>query len=201
VRWNAALALLSGDGIFARMQAPQRFWSTTWLVVALSLTNAACNLSGLSKLIYDPEQAALEEDAKKKRAEVAQTEDGSCRTAEQCKYRCEILERALDCYKTGKAALKGRDVHYAGGWRVDRVSGSTDDVKLRYEQDSEGEDLTMIPLARESFNKACAANHAESCRYSGIMVEKHSAKEAAAFYRKGCALKDEACCKKLEGDE
>ncbi|MDI1450918.1 hypothetical protein [Polyangium sp. 6x1] len=116
------------------MQAPQRFWSTTWLVVALSLTNSACNLSGLGKLIYDPEQAALEEDLKKKRAEIAETEDGSCQTAEQCKYRCEISERALDCYKTGKAALRGREVHYAGGWRVDKVSGSTDDINVHYQE-------------------------------------------------------------------
>lgn len=152
------------------------------------------------KKIFRPEQARLEEYSAKRRAEVAKYPDGECKIAEVCKDRCEILERALDCYKTGKAALGGVDVHYEGGWRAEKVSGSTDDIKVSYEEDSE-EHVSLIPLARESFERACTANHAESCRLSGDLIVKHKPEVGAAFYRKACDLKDEPACAKIAGTQ
>jgi hypothetical protein len=150
------------------------------------------------KKLYKPHEAAAEESDRRNRAEVAAYPDGDCPTAETCKYRCETLERALDCYKTGKAALGGVDVHYEGGWRADKVSGSTDDYRVSYEEDSQ-EHVSLMPLARESFERACNANHAESCRLSGDLIVEHNPEVGATFYRKACALKDEPACAKLAG--
>ncbi|MFV8754721.1 hypothetical protein ACNOYE_29595 [Nannocystaceae bacterium ST9] len=148
------------------------------------------------KKVFTPEQARLEEQAAEQQAEVAQYPDGECPTAESCKYRCEVLERALDCYKTGKAALGGVDVHYEGGYSVDKVSGSTDDYEVTYEEESE-ENYSLMPLARESFERACTANHAESCRLSGDLMVEHDPKIAASFYRKACDLNDEPACTRI----
>jgi hypothetical protein len=148
------------------------------------------------KKIFRPEQARNEAYGAKIRAEVAEHPDGACPTAEICKYRCEILERALDCYKTGKAALGGVDVHYEGGLRAEKVAGSTDDIKVTHEEDSE-EHVSLMPLARESFERACAASHAESCRISGDLIAEHKPEVAASFYRKACDLKDEPACAKI----
>ena len=152
----------------------------------------------LMKRIFTPEQARNEAYAKKLRAEVAEHPDGACPTAEVCKYRCEISERALDCYKTGKAALGGVDVHYEGGYRAEKVSGSTDDIKVSYEEDS-SEHVSLMPLARESFERACTASHAESCRISGDLIAEDKPEVAATFYRKACDLKDEPACTKVAG--
>ncbi len=159
---------------------------------------AALSLTGCMtmKKIFTPEQARLEESTAKRRAEVAEHPDGECASAEICKHRCEILERALDCYKTGKAALGGVDVHYEGGLRAEKVAGSTDDYKITHEQDSE-EHVSLMPLARESFERACTASHAESCRISGDLIAEHKPDVAASFYRKACELKDEPACTKL----
>ena len=167
------------------------------LLVALLAT---VSLTGCTivKQIFTPEQARLEESSAKDRAEVAKYPDGACASAEGCKYRCEILERALDCYKTGKAALGGVDTHYKGGWRADRVAGSTDDVKVHYEQESE-EHFSLMPLARESFERACTAGHAESCRISGDLIKKDKPDVAAAFFRKACDLHDEPACAMTAG--
>jgi TPR repeat protein len=163
---------------------------------------AAGSLTGCSiaKQIFTPEQARLEESSARQRAEVAQYPDGECSSAESCKDRCEVLERALDCYKTGKAALGGVDAHYAGGWRTEAVAGSTDDINVHYQQESE-EHISLMPLARESFKRACTAGHAESCRISGDLIKKGEPDAAAAFYRKACDLHDEPACAKTPGSK
>lgn len=148
--------------------------------------------------IFDREQLELEEYHAKRKAEVEQYPDGECTSAEQCKYRCEAAERALDCYKTGKAALHGVDVDYEGVYRVDKVAGSTDDINVTYEEAS-SENMSLMPLARESFARACKADHGESCRISGDLVAKHAPADAATFYRKGCDLADEQACQRLNG--
>ena len=150
----------------------------------------------LMKKVFTPEQARLEEQGRKDRAEVEKYPDGSCGQAETCKNYCEILGRALDCYKTGKAALGGVDVHYEGGYRAEKMAGSTDDYKITHEEDSE-EHVSMMPLARESFGRACTASHAESCRISGDLIAKDEPEAAATFYRKACDLKDEPACTKI----
>jgi hypothetical protein len=150
------------------------------------------------KKVFRPEQARNEEYEAKLRAEVAEHPDGKCPTAEICMYRCETLERALDCYKTGKAALGGVDVHYEGGYRAEKVAGSTDDIKVSYQEDSE-EHVSLTPLARDAFERACTAKHAESCRLSGDLIAEHKPDVAATFYRKACDLKDEPACAKIAG--
>lgn len=167
------------------------------LVFLSAVPLAGCTLM---KKIFRPEQARLEEYSAKRRAEVAEHPDGACPTAEICKDRCEILERALDCYKTGKAALRGVDVHYEGGWRAEKVAGSTDDYKVTHEENSD-EHVSLMPLARESFERACKANHAESCRLSGDLIVKDKPEVAATFYRKACDLKDEPACAKTAGTQ
>jgi hypothetical protein len=152
----------------------------------------------LLKRVFTPEQARNEAYAAKLRADVGEHPDGACPTAEICKYRCEILERALDCYRTGKAALNGVDVHYEGGMRAEKVAGSTDDYRVTHEEDSE-EHVSLTPLAREAFARACTASHAESCRLSGDLVGKDDPAVAATFYRKACDLKDEPACAKIAG--
>jgi TPR repeat protein len=166
------------------------------LVAAL----ATVSLTGCSiaKQIFTPEQDRLEESSARQRAEVAQYPDGECSSAESCKDRCEVLERALDCYKTGKAALGGVDAHYAGGWRTEAVAGSTDDITVHYEHESE-EHISLMPLARESFERACTAGHAESCRISGNLIRKDRPEAAAELYRKACELHDETACAKAPG--
>jgi hypothetical protein len=161
---------------------------------------ATVSLTGctLLKQVFTPEQARLEESSARQRAEVAQYPDGECSSAESCKDRCELLERALDCYKTGKAALGGVDAHYAGGWRTEAVAGSTDDIKVHYQQESE-EHVSLMPLARESFGRACTAGHAESCRISGDLIKKDKPEVAAALFRKACDLHDEPACAKASG--
>ena len=152
----------------------------------------------LMKKIFRPEQARNEAYDAKIRAEVAEHPDGKCPTAEICKYRCETAERALDCYKTGKAALGGVDVHYEGGLRAEKVAGSTDDYKVVHEEDSE-EHVSLMPLARDAFERACTASHAESCRLSGDLIVEDKPEVAAGFYRKACDLKDEPACTKIAG--
>jgi hypothetical protein len=152
---------------------------------------------GIAKQIFTPEQARLEEQQAKNEAEVAKTPDGECGQAETCKNYCETLGRPLDCYKTGKAAMHGVDVHYAGGYHVEKVAGSTDDVKVRYERES-NEHQSLRPLAIDAFGRACKANHAESCRMSGQLAQKDKPTEARAFYQKACTLHDEAGCKLAE---
>jgi len=152
----------------------------------------------LMKKIFTPEQARLEEQGRKERAEVAKYPDGACGQAETCKRYCEVLERALDCYKTGKAALGGVDVHYEGGYRAENMAGSTDDYKVTYEEES-NEHVSMMPLALESFERACKASHAESCRISGDLIAKDEPAAAATFYHKACDLKDEPACAKISG--
>jgi hypothetical protein len=161
---------------------------------------AAAPLSGcmVMKKIFTPEQARLEEYEAKNKAEVAEHPDGECATAEGCMYRCEVLGRALDCYKTGKAALGGVDVAYEGGYRVSNAAGSTDDIDVTYEEASE-EHVSLMPLARDAFDRACTANHAESCRLSGDLIVEHDPAAGATYYRKACDLQDEAACAKITG--
>lgn len=165
---------------------------------ALVLLGLFAQLFGCGAInrVVNPEQARLEEAAAQRKAAAAQIPDGECAQAEECKQRCEIFERALDCYKTGKAALRGVDVHYKGGWRVEKVAGSTDDVRVRHEAASE-EHMSLMPLARESFERACAANHAESCRLLAQMVESSRPQEAAVLYRKACTLHDAPACETI----
>lgn len=167
-------------------------------VIALFLCVATLDGCTAMRRIFDREQLELEEYQAKKKAEVEQYPDGECTSAEQCKYRCEWAERALDCYKTGKAALHGVDVDYAGGYRVDKVAGSTDDINVTYEEAS-SENMSLMPLARESFARACKADHAESCRISGDLIADHKPADATTFYRKACDLNDERACEKVAG--
>lgn len=165
----------------------------TAMGLGLILAVGGCAVVGR---VVNPEQARLEEESEKRRMEVSKYPDGECARAEVCKDRCEILERALDCYKTGKAALRGVDVNYQGGWRVEKVSGSTDDVRLRHDAASQ-EHVSLAPLAREAFGRACTAKHGESCRLSGQLVAAEKPEEAATFYRKACDLQDKPACELL----
>jgi hypothetical protein len=166
----------------------------------IALLSCVILLDGCTAMrrIFDREQLELEEYHAKLKAEVEQYPDGECTSAEQCKYRCEAAERALDCYKTGKAALNGVDVDYEGGYRVDKVAGSTDDINVTYEEAS-SENMSLMPLARESFARACKADHAESCRISGDLIADHAPADATAFYRKACDLHDERACETIAG--
>ena len=89
-------------------------------------------------------------------------------------------------------------MHYAGGWRADAVAGSTDDITVHYQQESE-EHVSLMPLARTSFKRACSAGHAESCCISGDLIKKAEPAAATAFYRKACDLHDEPACAKASG--
>lgn len=203
---------------FSRAQATARWVNNTlrrrpsflpfFALALVALPVAGC---ATANRILFPNDTAREEREEKERAELMAIPDGECDTAELCKYRCEHIERALDCYKTGKAALKGVDVHYAGGWKVEKVAGSTDDLTAHYEGASE-EHSSLMPLARESFTRACAANHAESCRILGRIVEdiEQDRKKrgiappsdeatSLSIYQKACALHDEPACTHLAG--
>ncbi len=155
-------------------------------------------LTGCSvmKSVFTPEQARLDAQLAEQQADVAKTPDGECGQAETCERYCDISERPLDCFKTGKAAMLGVDVHYAGAYRVEGVAGSTDDVKVHYEAES-NEHKSLLPLAIRAFGRACKGNHAESCRRSGQLVDEAKPTEAQAFYEKACALHDQPACDQL----
>ena len=153
----------------------------------------------MMKKVFKPEQAKLEQRDRERRAEIEKQPDGSCMQAETCQKYCETLGRALDCYKTGKAALKGVDVYSKESYHVEKMSGSTDDYVVTHEEASE-EHVSLMPLAIESFKRACTASHAESCRLSGDLIATEKPDEAATFYRKACELKDEPACTKLAAE-
>ena len=165
-------------------------------ILAAALVTSPLTGCSVFKSVFTPEQARLEAELEEQQAEVAKTPDGECGQAETCKRYCEISERPLDCFKTGKAAMLGVDVHYAGGYRIEAVAGSTDDVEAHYEEES-NEHQSLLPLAISSFETACKGNHPESCRRSGELAQKSRPAEARTFFEKACALKDQPACEQL----
>lgn len=171
-------------------------FASRFSILAVALVAAPLTGCSAMKSVFTPEQARLEAQLEEQQAEVAKTPDGECGQAETCERYCDISERPLDCFKTGKAAMLGVDVHYAGGYRLEKVAGSTDDVEAHYEEES-NEHVSLRPLAISAFARACKGDHAESCRHSGELAEKDRPAEARTFYEKACALHDQPACDQL----
>lgn len=142
--------------------------------------------------IVSPEQARLEAEAKQEREKMLATKDGECNTAEYCKKKCETLERPLDCYRTGMAALRGVDVHYEGQWRAHKVG--EDKYVIAKDADTQ-EHQSMGGLALQCFTTACKGDHPESCRRAGkMLLREGDTMQGNALLAKACKLKDADAC-------
>ena len=155
--------------------------------------------------VVDPGKAhEMEREERQKKDDEAlraNTKDGDCPSAEMCKYRCEHLERALDCFVTGKAAMAGQATHYQGGWKYENVqSGSNPDKGWVHHKEST-EHTVLYDVARMAFPKACRAGHLESCQRGVPLFEGSDAPEFQQTERelltKGCSLGDKAMCDSL----
>lgn len=161
------------------------FRSLTVIAIVVSASGCSSILSFLR----------IESDADRRYQERMNIPDGECNTAEFCRDICDAKERALDCFKTGKAYLGGRDVDYKAGWR-DRGD------HYEWENDS-SEHQSMVGQAIEAFKVSCKANHAPGCVYTANLLVKYKPgpegeKEAAPYFKKACQLKDEVACERLE---
>jgi len=124
--------------------------------------------------------------------------DGECETAELCRDFCEEKGRPIDCLRTGHAYRNGQQVDYAAGWKE-----RGDDYV--YEEAS-SETHYMPGRAVTAYEKSCAGNLAEGCRWAGNMharaangkEKKERMATAIRFFEKACRLKDEEACTRLE---
>ena len=124
--------------------------------------------------------------------------DGECKSAELCRDFCEEKGRPIDCLRAGHAYRNGQQVDYAAGWKE-----RGDDYV--YEEAS-SEVHRLDNRAVMAYEKSCAGNLAEGCRWAGNMHarglngKKGSMATATPFFEKACRLKDEEACTRLSNE-
>jgi hypothetical protein len=176
------------------------------LSTAIAIVLASSTACATFNRVVNPAAAQEAEWAEKQQKEDdelrARTKDGECDTAEVCKYRCEHLKRAEDCYRTGRAAMHGRTVDYKAKWKYEAVQGGSnpDHAWVHHEGSSEHE--SMYPLARQAFADSCRAGKLESCQRGHRLFAKGESEEfratAKELLTKGCALGDAEMCNTLK---
>jgi hypothetical protein len=177
-------------------------------VTLLSLVMSAALMFGSGCAVAQwfgiiPQESDAERLSAERQRKLDAMADGECQSAELCRDFCEEKGRPIDCLRAGHAYRNGQQVDYAAGWKE-----RGDDYV--YEEAS-SEMHHMDNSAVMAYEKSCAGNLAEGCRWAGNMHARRSNGKngsmaiAIPFFEKACRLKDEQACTRLskerEGDK